>query len=228
MDIEKAIGSLLYGLRDDTSILLLDCPKGILSIQLKPFQHIYLVKADINELPFDSNSFGLIVSKSIMRNLRMSVKDQQKIFKTIFDILRPDGIFCLGIENKISPSFFSESKAFLANTHLRLRNSNSFWGSILQFILAIKYCQGHLSFYWRYMKFLRKIGFKDASVYGAPRSLNSPCVISLQKYIYGYFSQSLNPQRRGFKKLLNKLFNTLGVEKFFCHSYILIVRKHEA
>ena len=164
-----------------------------------------------------------------MCNPTMSIKKQKRIFKSIFHILKPDGIFYLGIQNKLSLAFLARYKAVLPYTHLRLGNTNTSSGNVLQSIIfKIKYYKAHPLCYWRYANLLTKLGFNDVSAYGAPQNLNSPCVISLQNNIYNYYCQNVSSPRKVLKRNLNRFFNILRISKFFCHSHILIARKPSA
>lgn len=220
------MASLLFGAEKDANILILHCQNGFFSIHSKFSQARSVVKADINKLPFKSNSFGLIILKGILTNLNLPKKNQKIIFQNIFGLLSSDGILYLGIENKLSPSYFAENKISLINKYDKCGSTNNIFNKFLHSIfIVMKYHQTYLLLPRSYLNLLRKIGFKEVFLYGAPRGFNYPCILSSEKNVFKYYCTNLDSPRKAIKRFLIRLLNMIGSNKYFCYSHILTGRK---
>lgn len=241
MAIEEIITSLLFGLEENNRILVLNFQDDLHIINFKysgvkdrtdsflfkGIDQIHHVRSNISNLPFQYDSFNLIILKGIATNLEMPTKVQKTIFQSIFSLLRSDGILYLGIENRLSPAFFANNKVSLIKKHFKWKNANNIFTKFLHLIFIIKYYRTHLYSSRGYLNLLRKIGFTDIFLYGAPRSFNHPCILSLEKSTYNYFSRNLDSPRKAIKQFVIRFLNVLGANKYFCYSYILIGRKRE-
>ena len=227
MEFEKAIVSLLFGEKKDTNILFLNCPGELVAIHGKFLQTRSVVKADIGKVPFKDNRFGLIVIKGIINNFEMPIKYQKEILQNIFGLLRSGGILYFGIENRLSPAFFTKNKTSLININAKWRNANNIFTKFLHLIYVVKYYRTHLLSSSGYSRLLRKSGFRDIFLYSAPNGFNHPCILSLEKSAYNYYCSHLDSPRKAIKEFFIRLLNVLGANKYFCYSYILIGRKRE-
>ncbi len=235
MATEEALLRLVFGIEKDAVILNLNfqdgmqiasliCPESKsdeYTISLDKFAKIQKIKTDINTLPFQNNTFEAIILKGFATNLNLPKKNQRIIFKNIFNLLEPGGIFYLAIENKYSPSFWAKNKASLFNKHRKSKNINNIFDKYLQLIHIKQTSLSHLLSCSGYINLMKEIGITDNFIYGAPVSLNDPCVLSLEKSVYNYYCQYLDSPRKTKKKLVIRLLNVLGANKFFCNSYIL-------
>lgn len=241
MAIEGVLLRLLLGIRDDAVILTLNLQGGSqranLSWSVKKkenyksssnlFDQTQTVICDVNRFPYANNRFEAIVLKGTIAKANLTKEKQERIFQDIIRLLKPDGIIYLAIENKLSPAFWAKSSGSLPSKLNRLKYGKNTISNALQLIRSTKNQQRKLLLFKTYLNLMKKFGFKKVLLYAAPHGFNDPCILSLEKTVYNYYSRNLDSPRKSRKQFLIRLLNIFGANKFFSYSYVLVGRKGE-
>jgi SAM-dependent methyltransferase len=183
-------------------------------------------------LPFAKNSFDMVAMNGVLEWVAVGQEGNPKELQTralqnVYRMLKQDGYFYLGIENRLALGYF----AGYPDPHCGLP-----WATILPRPLADRYVrrrgqtEGYRNYLYSgggYRKLLESVGFNRIEIYLALPSYNDPrFFIPLKGHTFDYYSRhfladSTDWRRRWFTKTLSNL----GVLKHLQYSFAILARK---
>lgn len=83
----------------DTDITLVDVSEEMLKIAKDKFKDVKTVKADANTLPFEDDTFDIVVSTFLLVHIR----DIDTLFDEVYRVLKPGGVFIVTNINQRHP-----------------------------------------------------------------------------------------------------------------------------
>ena len=97
LDIGCGSGRITRKLLDKgADLVAADISEEMLKRLKKKFRNLTTIKADIEDLPFEDNSFDVVVATFVIVHL----KDLQKAFDEVYRVLKPGGFFALSNINQ--------------------------------------------------------------------------------------------------------------------------------
>ncbi len=191
--------------------------------------------ADALNLPFGDNSFDGVVMMGVLEWVAVGkkgrVKDlQQKALKEIFRVIKPNGFFVLGIENRFGYNYFlgeEDEHSHLKFTTLLPR----FLANLVSRYKSDKSYRTHTYSYFGYERLLRRAGFSNLKFWGAiPKYRYPDFVIDFSKsepldYYIDSVGKKTGLKKYGFKMI--KLLHRLGIWKHLFPTFIVVSKKVE-
>lgn len=195
---------------------------------VKKQEKLYNLKifcGDILDVPFDDESFDLVIAIGVLEWLPESVPErpphetQIKVLKKIFKILKMGGELVLGIENRFGYQFLLGARdhsgerytslmpRFIANAYMKMKRKKPY--------LWYTYSERG------YNSLLKNAGFTDIKIYGAFRDYRLPVLIFSTKL----FKRAIGLiPKKTFKRKLIRLLPSF-IARFIIPSYIIVGRK---
>lgn len=182
LDIGFGVGGFLLALAQEAKMVTgIDISLTVLKnmetrTEFNKMDNIHLLHESAVSLPFDENSFDLIILNGV---LEYTARGQEgspyethlKVLKNIRRILRPRGLFYLGIENRYYLKFILGSR-----DHYEMRWSNVLPRKLSTFISQLR---GEEVRHWIYsyaelMELLRESGFNESVFFTALPNYKPP------------------------------------------------------
>ncbi|MFA6308019.1 MAG: methyltransferase domain-containing protein [Patescibacteria group bacterium] len=197
-------------------------------------ENIYPLVGNVMELPFENESFDLIISNGVLEWVGLQEQYgkprevQEKFLKLMRGLLKKDGILYVGIENRFALSYFAKG----------IDHSGLRYTSLMPRFLANTYTQSKLKkpyltytyTYNGYKKLFNKIGFNKIDTYIPFSGYNNPN--SLVPYKSSEALQFFMLTRGKFNNIKLKLlkyilFNRLFLKlyRFFSFSFDFYLKK---
>lgn len=189
-------------------------------------ENINLIRSDIDNLPFEAETFDLIILNGVLEWLPVSRKDmnprkaQLFYLKRLRKLLKKGGCIYVGIENRMAYSYYLGAK----DPHISLKYVTILprWISHIICKLAMDdiyrpYLYTHVG----YQKLLEESGFISQDIYSALPSYNEPKYINhLSKHSREYNGLILTSQRT-LSKIVRKILVATDTLKYFGYAYII-------
>ena len=195
--------------------------------------NVETVQANALDLPFEDSSFDGVVMMGVLEWVAVGkegrVEDlQQKALKEIFRVLKPEGFFVLGIENRFGYNYFlgeEDEHSHIKFTTLMPR----FLANLVSCFLSHGPYRTYTYSYSGYQKILRGAGFSDLKFWGAiPKYRYPDFVIDFSKpEPLSYYIESIG-KKTGLKRygfVMIKILHRLEVWKYLFPTFIVVSRK---
>jgi SAM-dependent methyltransferase len=194
--------------------------------------HVKVLRSSLWILPFLKNSFDLVAMNGVLEWVATGVPGdpaelQKRALENVFKLVRPDGYFYLGIENRYSLGYF----AGYPDPHCGLP-----WVPILPRALANWYArrkgqpEGYRQYLYSsggYRKLLESVGFNRIEIYLALPTYNDPrFLIPLEDNIFDYYRETFNGGgKQSRKRIALDLARRMGLLKHCEYSFAILARK---
>jgi len=192
-------------------------------------ENIRVIRADIDNLPFEENVFDLIILNGVLEWLPVNRKDmnprdvQLFYLKMLKKLLKKNGYIYVGIENRMAYSYYLGAP----DPHILLKYVTIMPRWISHIICKIKIgdiYRPYLYTHAGYRKLFVESGFHHPDIYSALPSYNEPkSIIHISKHSREYFNLILTSKRL-VSKILRKILILTNTLKYFGYAYIIIGR----
>lgn len=239
LDLGCGYGGISFGLADMFGKVVAADPtfERMETVRLRcrdeGIKNVETVQASALDLPFEDNSFDGVVMMGVLEWVAVGhqgrVEDlQRKALNEIFRVLKPNGFFVLGIENRFGYNYFlgeEDEHSHLKFTTLMPR----FLANIVSRYKSNKTYRTYTYSYSGYQKMLSKAGFSGLKFWGAiPKYRYPDFVIDFSKpEPLSYYIESVG-KKTGVKKYgfaFVKLLHRLGIWKHLFPTFIVVGRK---
>ena len=194
--------------------------------------NVTLIRSGVTKLPLLPCSVDLAILNGVLEWIPWSVDKgnprdiQIQALRRLYDLLRPGGFLCVGIENRWTPDYFGGANdphadipyvtilpRFLADWYSRWKTGRPY--------------RNYLYSAWGYRKLFRTAGFSDTQVYCALPSYNYPSfIVPFDKPVFSYYQEHFYLFESSKKKrFVLDLFRALGLDKWLVYSFFIIGRK---
>jgi SAM-dependent methyltransferase len=195
-------------------------------------RNVNILRSSLWILPFLKNSFDMVAMNGVLEWVATGVPGnpgqlQKQALQNVYNLVRPDGYFYLGIENRFSLGYF----AGYPDPHCGLP-----WVTILPRPLADWYARrkGQTEGYRQYLysssgyrKLLESVGFNRIQIYLALPTYNHPrFLIPLEDNTFDYYHQTFGSgQTQSRRNRLGNLLRKAGLLKHCEYSFAILARK---
>jgi SAM-dependent methyltransferase len=194
--------------------------------------HVKPLRSSLWVLPFSPDSFDLVAMNGVLEWVATGRTEdpkelQKQALRNVYRLLRPDGYFYLGIENRYSLGYF----VGYPDPHCGLP-----WVTVLPRRCAHWYARrrGHAEGYRNYLyssrgyqRLLESVGFNRIEIYVALPSYNHPrFLIPLADHVFNYYARNFTGVRQGWKRRFGlEAIRKLGLLKHCEYSFVILARK---
>jgi SAM-dependent methyltransferase len=194
--------------------------------------NVTLIRSGVTKLPLLPRSVDLAILNGVLEWIPWSVEEgnprdiQIQALRRLYDLLRPGGFLCVGIENRWNLGYFAGGNdphadipyvtilpRFLADWYARRKTGRPY--------------RNYLYSAFGYRKLFRAAGFSDAQVYCAIPSYNYPSfIVPFDRPTYSYYQRQFNTYETSRKRrLVLGLLRAFGLDKHLVYSFFIIGRK---
>jgi len=194
--------------------------------------NVNVLRSSLWILPFLKNSFDMVAMNGVLEWVATGIPGnprdlQKKALENVHNLIRPDGYFYLGIENRFNLGYF----AGYPDPHCGLP-----WVTIMPRPMADWYARrkGQADGYRQYLyssagyrKLLESAGFNRIEIYLALPTYNHPrFLIPLEDNVFDYYQQSFaSGQVKSRKRKVLDLIRGTGLLKHCEYSFAIVARK---
>jgi SAM-dependent methyltransferase len=194
--------------------------------------NVNVLRSSLWILPFLKDSFDLVAMNGVLEWVATGVPGnpgelQKRALENVYNLVRPDGYFYLGIENRFRLGYF----VGYPDPHCGLP-----WVTVLPRPLADWYARrkgqadGYRNYLYSsggYRKLLESVGFNRIQIYLALPTYNHPrFLVPLEDNLFDYYHQTFGSRqmRTGRQKVLD-LVRKAGLLKHCEYSFAVLARK---
>lgn len=191
--------------------------------------NIKLIRSDIDNLPFANEKFDLIILNGVLEWLPFNKLDtnprktQLYYLKLLKKFLNKNGYIYIGIENRLSYSYFLGAK----DPHILIKYVTILPRYISHLICKLKINDIYRPYIYSslgYMKLLRKSGFNNIAIYSSLPSYNEPKnLINLNQHSRNFSDYILTSKRKS-SLVIKWLLIKANILKHFGYAYIIFAK----
>ena len=193
--------------------------------------NIRIVRGNALELPFFENTFDLAVISGVLEwvpesDPRSNPKAvQMRLLKSAFNLLKPGGYLCLGIENRITVHYLLGAK----DPHFPLAYVTIMPRPLAWLYSKLRTGRAYRNYLYTsrgYRKMLSKTGFSNIEIFSSVDSYNDPrFMMPLRDNVYSFYADYMAYPPATWKGRLLRKVVPKRLLKFCGYAYIMLARK---
>lgn len=199
--------------------------------QQENLKNVQIVRASALNIPLPQESVDLVILNGVLEWVPLSDPSsppqtvQEKLLENILTLLKPGGFLYIGIENRLTPSYFLGANdphadipyvavlpRFLANWYSRRKTGSDY--------------RTYIYSYWGYRKLLKKAGFDDIQIWSVIPTYNNPkFIVPFDRTVYQYFLDSFCEPPSRKRAIPYNILRVAGFLPYLGYSFIVFGRK---